>query len=55
MSHIDVLADDAVRNLVMPIPVELYHAFSVAGAIAEKTELIETLYGVLNLQDLFLA
>ena len=41
MSHVDVLANDAVRDLVMPITVELYHAFSAAGAIAEKTELIE--------------
>jgi Uma2 family endonuclease len=41
MSHVDVLANDAVRSLVMPIPVELYHAFSAAGVIAEKSELIE--------------
>jgi hypothetical protein len=41
MSHVDVLANDAVRDLVMPIPVELYHAFSAAGVIDEKTELIE--------------
>lgn len=41
MSYLDVLANDDVRDLVMPIPLELYHAFSAAGVIAEKTELIE--------------
>jgi Uma2 family endonuclease len=41
MSYIDVLANDALRNLVMPIPVELYHALSATGVIAERTELIE--------------
>lgn len=41
MSHTDILANNAIRNLVMPIPVDLYHALSAAGVIDQKTELIE--------------
>lgn len=41
MPHVDVLAKDSVRNLIMPISVEQYHQFSESGLISEKTELIE--------------
>lgn len=41
MSHLEILADEALRQRVMPIPLKLYHAFSEAGRIAEKTDLIE--------------
>ena len=41
MPHIDLLAKDSVRNLIMPISVEQYHQFSESGIISEKTELVE--------------
>lgn len=41
MSLTSVLANDGVRNLVMPISVAQYHQFGAAGLIPEKTELIE--------------
>jgi Uma2 family endonuclease len=41
MAHVDVLANDSVRTMIMPISVEQYHKFSESGLIAEKTELIE--------------
>lgn len=41
MSHVEVLASDSVRNLVMPISVRQYHEMSATGMIAEKTELVE--------------
>ncbi len=43
MSHIDILANDTLRNLVMPVSVAQYHTLCASGLIPEKTELIEGL------------
>jgi len=41
MSYVDVLANDAVRNLVMPISVAQYHQYCAMDSGLLKTELIE--------------
>ena len=41
MTHVDVLADASVRNLLMPISVAQYHQLGALGLISEKTELIQ--------------
>ena len=41
MSHLDLLARDETRALVMPLSVEQYHGLRDSGWISEKTELLE--------------
>lgn len=41
MSLVELLAKPDVRDRVVPMSVDIYHMLSVAGAISEKTELID--------------